>query len=120
VIFLFGQTPFFIAEKARKIVEKPALNRVWFHLTNNSNWLFKFWFNRIKTRKPESDSIFVSNKNNMKQFFHILSLLIFLTFFFISCSVVGGIFQTGVSFGIFIAIVVVAGIIILITRSGKK
>jgi hypothetical protein len=36
-----------------------------------------------------------------------------------SCSVVGGIFKTGMGFGIFLAIIVVAGIILLITRSKK-
>ena len=37
-----------------------------------------------------------------------------------SCSVVGGIFKAGMGFGIFLVVAVVIGIIVLVTRSGKK
>jgi len=37
-----------------------------------------------------------------------------------SCSVIGGIFETGVGFGIFISAIIATGIIILFIRLGKK
>ncbi len=37
-----------------------------------------------------------------------------------SCSVVGGIFKTGMGFGIFIVVAIIALIIFLVTRIGKK
>lgn len=37
-----------------------------------------------------------------------------------SCSVVGGIFKAGMVWGILLVVIIVAGIIALITRGGKK
>jgi hypothetical protein len=52
-----------------------------------------------------------------------LHLIFSLTFFSIllsSCSVIGGIFKTGMGVGIFIVIAVIIGIILLVVRSGKN
>ena len=37
-----------------------------------------------------------------------------------SCSAITGIFKAGMGFGIFIVVVIIIGIVVLITRSGKK
>ncbi len=49
-----------------------------------------------------------------------VSLMVLLCSLFSSCSVVEGIFKTGMGVGIFISILVVVGIVALIMRSGKK
>ena len=46
----------------------------------------------------------------------LMSLLITIS----GCSVIGGIFKTGMGVGIFIVIAVIALIIFLVTRFGKK
>lgn len=51
----------------------------------------------------------------------IINLALFSTFLLISsCSVVGGIFKTGVGVGVFLSALVVIGIITLVIRLGKK
>jgi len=47
-------------------------------------------------------------------------LLLYITVAFSGCSVVGGIFKAGMGFGILIVVLVVALIIWLISRTGKK
>jgi hypothetical protein len=49
-----------------------------------------------------------------------LSVLFAVSAFMGSCSIVGGIFKTGMGVGIFIAVVVVAIIVALALRGGKK
>jgi hypothetical protein len=57
----------------------------------------------------------------MKKVTGINILAIFTTSLLISsCSVVGGIFKTGVGVGVFLSALVVIGIIILVIRMGKK
>jgi hypothetical protein len=43
-----------------------------------------------------------------------------LAFLFSGCSVVGGIFKAGMVWGIILVVLIVAAIIALITRGGKK
>ncbi len=54
-----------------------------------------------------------------KQTFTIALFMALLTTFS-GCSVIGGIFKTGMGVGIFIVIAVIALIIFLVTRFGKK
>ncbi len=37
-----------------------------------------------------------------------------------ACSVVGGIFKTGMGFGIFLTLFIVVGIIVLLLRAGRR
>jgi hypothetical protein len=51
--------------------------------------------------------------------------LLYVTLFILSsllssCAVIGGIFKAGMGFGIFIVVLVIAAIIMLIVRAGKK
>lgn len=55
-------------------------------------------------------------KNNILTF-AVLTLIITT---FSGCAIIGGIFKTGMGVGIFISVLVVALIIYLITRIGKK
>jgi hypothetical protein len=48
----------------------------------------------------------------------VSSILFFATFS--SCSVVGGIFKTGMGVGIFLVVLVIALVIFFISRMGKK
>jgi steroid 5-alpha reductase family enzyme len=49
-----------------------------------------------------------------------LILVLFLGLFVSSCSVVGGIFKTGMDFGIFITVAVIVLIIVLVLRIGRR
>lgn len=54
------------------------------------------------------------------KFFLKLYSTIMISLFLCSCSAIEGIFKAGMGFGIFIVIAVIIGIVIMITRSGKK
>jgi flagellar biosynthesis protein FliP len=56
----------------------------------------------------------------MKKHFIILAALILLMTSFTGCAVVGGIFKAGMWWGIILVGLVVAGIIYLLTRGGRK
>ncbi|MGZ3931624.1 MAG: phosphatidate cytidylyltransferase [Bacteroidia bacterium] len=56
----------------------------------------------------------------MKSKFILALLCSFLVPVLSSCAIVGGIFKAGVWSGIFIVVLVIALIIFLITRAGKK
>ena len=49
-----------------------------------------------------------------------LIAIAFLALSVSSCSVVGGIFKTGMGVGIFIAVAVIVLILVLVLRAGKK
>jgi hypothetical protein len=46
--------------------------------------------------------------------------IVIMCLFITSCSVVGGIFKAGMVWGIILVVLVIAAIIALITRGGKK
>lgn len=56
----------------------------------------------------------------MKKYILPASLLLLVSTTLTSCSVIGGIFKTGFNIGIFVAIVVVAIIIYVISKFSKK
>lgn len=56
----------------------------------------------------------------MKKYTYILSLLLLFSVTLSSCEVIGGIFKAGVWTGIIAVVLIVALIIWLITRMGKK
>ena len=51
---------------------------------------------------------------------YILIVIAFLALFLSSCSVIGGIFKTGMGVGIFIAAAVVVLVVILMLKAGKS
>jgi hypothetical protein len=55
----------------------------------------------------------------MKKYFPDITLFFILTCIS-GCSIVGGIFKAGMGFGIFLVVVVVALVIWLISRAGRK
>ncbi|MDB5257546.1 MAG: hypothetical protein JWM14_2241 [Chitinophagaceae bacterium] len=50
----------------------------------------------------------------------IVAILIMLTVYLSSCSVIGGIFKLGMGFGIFLVLLVIALIVFFLIRIGKK
>ena len=53
------------------------------------------------------------------KFFAVFALLM-ISMFMSSCEVIGGIFKAGVGVGVFIVIAIIAVIIALVMRAGKK
>ena len=56
----------------------------------------------------------------MKKYLQYTTIYIFMVFAFTSCDVIEGIFKAGMGVGIFIVIAVIALIILIISRFGKK
>jgi hypothetical protein len=56
-------------------------------------------------------------KTNMRLHLWLAAMLLMI---FSSCSVIGGIFKAGMGVGIFLVILVIAVIIFLVSRVGKK
>ncbi len=47
-------------------------------------------------------------------------VLILMSTLLTSCEIVGGIFKAGMGFGIFIVVAIIVGIVMLISRAGKR
>lgn len=60
------------------------------------------------------------NKTIMKKQIKLVAVLIFIVTFFSSCEAIEGIFKAGMGVGIFIVLAVVALIIYIMSRFGKK
>ena len=56
----------------------------------------------------------------MKQSFLLTALIIFMTFSLTSCEAIGDIFKTGVWTGVILVVLVIAAIVFIIARMGKK
>jgi hypothetical protein len=56
----------------------------------------------------------------MKKLTQTIALFVFIVIFFSSCELVEGIFKAGMGVGIFIVVAVIALIIFIISRFGRK
>jgi hypothetical protein len=61
-----------------------------------------------------------AQKNNMNNKLFVTAFLLAVVFVLQSCEVVGGIFKAGAATGIIVVVAVVALIIFVISRAGKK